>query len=224
MKTHTQEKHDSLAEYITRMQKGLGHHSWWYTNRQSEDCINVKMNCWVDSKEVTNLLTKKEKEAVKVLGIDVDEWVENEKWSIIGVEQEYLLDTLKYADKLQKEDARVHDIEWGGRSGGWLAVVFDFDGISDYCEGYEYVKGLYDDGTITKREWSELCKSADSAVEYIELVHNYVKELHMSLCESLEDPQTYIEQLQEYIASCIDSEKEKIDTASQKLVTLASTK
>ena len=69
------EKHDQLAEYLTRMQAPLGHHSWWYTNRSSEDCINVKMHVYPDIQEITSKLPAKTQKAIEILEIDVDTWV-----------------------------------------------------------------------------------------------------------------------------------------------------
>ena len=216
-KLHNQEIHDTNAEYLQKMSKSLGHHSWWYTNRSSEDCINVKMHCYPDINSIINLLTTKEKQAVKVLAVDVDQYVSDHMWQDIDFTRHDFLQLLQEQTTLQNDHARIESLDYGGRSGGWLAVVFDFDHLSDYIEGYEY--------TIehaTKKEHREWCKSADNALAYIEKVHQYIIKLHREYCTELEDPTLYVEPLKDHIYQCIEHEQDKINLAAKKLKTLAS--
>lgn len=219
MKTHTQEQHNANAEYLERMQKGLGHHSWWYTNRSSDDCINVKVHAWVDTDKVLQLLTQKEREAVDVLGIDVADFCEDIKWSVLVEDARMFL--LEELQGLDTENETVHEIEYGGRSGGWLAVVYHFDLVGDYCEGHEHVKDLYETKAITKKEWAQWCKNADAAIAHIEKVHAKVKELHRGLEQAIEDPQSYIDPLRDYIEDQKYKLYSDIEVAEQKLEALA---
>jgi len=215
-KLHDQTTHDHNAEYLTRMQKDLGHHSWWYTNRQSADCINVKMHCWVDTDKVLAGLTEREREAVTVLDIDVDQFCDELKWRDIESTREWLLESLKDDDTLQNETAQVDSLDYGGRSGGWLAVVFDFDAIGDYLEGYDYAIEY-----LTKKEQREQCKAVDNAIAYIDKVHARIVDMHKRYCDELEKPEFYIEELQMHIEESIDHEQTKIEVATNKLKTLA---
>ena len=219
MKTHTQEKHDNQAEYLIKMQKPLGHDSWWYTNRSSEDCINVKMHSWPDMDKITALISDKERATIEVLGLDLEEFILREQWHIINQAAEDLAEDIKIENR---DGCSVTGVNYGGRSGGWACVVFDFDNTGDYCEGYEYAEQMYKDGDINKKEWTEWCREADKAMQYITDVHEEVKKLHKLLEAYIEDPETYIEQAREYIAMSIDNEKESITRSADKLATLAS--
>lgn len=223
MKTHDQETHDNNAKYLTRMQKGLGHHSWWYTNRGPDDCINVKMHCWCNDSDILKLLTPKEKQAIDVLNIDLSEVIENEKWSIIEAERDFLLDTLQNTTRItSKNNNTVDSLDWGGRSGGWLAVAFDLDVSLDYMEGYDYAHEMVKEGFISKSELSRACKDIDIALKYINDVHAYIKQCHKDLCKTLEQPETYIDYIKDYIALSIESEAETIKTKADNLAKLAS--
>lgn len=48
-------------EWFQAMQLPLGHHSWWYTNRKPEDCINVKIHAWIETNAVYEKLTSQRK-------------------------------------------------------------------------------------------------------------------------------------------------------------------
>lgn len=221
MKNYTPEQHDTLAEYLQRMQKGLGHHSWWYTNRGPADCVNVKMHCWVDTDELTALLTEREKKAVEVLKIDVAEWAEEYKWSGISWEANNLAGLLQEAEALKHKDFTVTDVEYGGRSGGWACIVFDFYGLGDYLEGSEYAVRHLAEKNITKKELAQWHRQALAARDYIEKVHDYVKQAHKELCAYYKNPQTYIEALKDYIANCIDHEAATIERKAENLRKLA---
>lgn len=217
----TAAEHNTLAEYLQRMQKPLGHHSWWYTNRQSVDCVNVKMHCYVDTNKVIQSLTEKEQAAVSILNIKVDEWCEQTKWDSIEIDRAYLLENLHDAVELNNKDFSIDSLDYGGRSGGWLCVVFNFAGLGDYLEGSDYTTQLLTDKSITKKEFNTWEKKAIAARDYIDTVHEYIKKEHAALCRYYEQVDTYTESLSCHISDCIDDEAAIIEQKAENLRKLA---
>ncbi len=164
-------------DWYCSMTQGLGHHSWWYTNRTPDECINVKLNAWVDLDDVKARLTNSQLELVELLSIGLERMCYDIAWDDCGLvdqAREYLLEELK-------EDYNVSDTEYGGRSGGWLAVVYNWDDIpSDYEDGYTY------------QEVKEFYQTIKRASAEHEKVTQLVLERKSQLEQAIEDVDNYI--------------------------------
>lgn len=219
MKTKTtQPEAINMVAKLERYSKGLGHHSWWYTNRQSQECVNVKIHEWPDVDAIKATLTPKEQNAIDVLGIDLNEYIEGEdgaKWDIVSFEARELADSP--ADYLGTETkyAEPVRVEYGGRSGGWAAIVFEYSGEVENIVGDSYRD--IDDQPYTAKE----IRLLQNAIKDIETVEDALRKAHASLCTTIEDPKTYTKTLQDYIATRIDFEADKIERAKEKLHKLA---
>lgn len=190
-------------EWFECMQKGLGHHSWWYTNRSPEECINVKLHAWVDMDKITEKLTDQEKRVIDTLGIDLTEYANDLVWSDFGIVEtarESLLEELK-------EKHNVTHLEYGGKSGGWLAVVYSWGNVYDDYENeaytYQEIKKYYNIIKNARAEHNEVAA----------LVLERKKELE----DTIEDPEYYIEQIQEYLSDKLQEEKNQ----AQRILALA---
>lgn len=193
-------KKQEMIDYIGKhldwfecMQTGLGHHSWWYTNRTPEECINVKLHAYADVDKVEEMLTEQEQTALQVLNIDLNEYLSDLIWGDFGM-VEMARDEL--LDELTSE-YNVTELEYGGRSGGWLAVVYEWDSVpEDYDTEYsaQEVRAFYQ--TIKK------------ALEEHEKVTALVLQRKRELEKCIEDPENYIGQVREMVSSRLDSEKE----------------
>lgn len=180
---------EASIDWYNRMTAGLGHQSWWYTNRSSDDCINVKLhNGWVDINDVLEGLTTKEKEDAEVLGIDLEELVNNIMWGDYGIvdDAKHMLETELV------EKYRVVKLEYGGRRGGWLAVVFDWESIDDF-------ENCLDEAVDKIKE------AKKENQEVITLVEKRCKELEAML----NNPDTYIEIIKERIQNIKEHQQER---------------
>ena len=133
-------------------------------------------------------MTEKEKEEVEVLGIDVDGLVEDIIWGDYGIVDEARM-SLKN-ELIAKH--KVQDVEYGGRSGGWLAVVFDWEAID---EDEEYTKDAVDKIKEAQKENEEV----------IALVEKRKKELKATIKNNL----AFIDKIKEIIADIKQTEQNK---------------
>lgn len=201
------------ALYLERMQKPLGHHSWWYTNRSSEDCINVKIHAWVNDDKVLALLTKKEQKAIEVLGIKIDEVIERTIWGDYGIIEQAREDLKESIDTyVPSKEHRIEGIEYGGRSGGWMCIEYRFGGLVD-----EFIN----ETELDAKEKKQAEKDVASALQYIEDTTQYVLKAKKELKKYIEDPQTYIEEVREAIANEIEHHRAMIERNAQRLADLA---
>ena len=190
-----------MIEYIEEkynwfesMQLELGHHSWWYTNRTPDECINVKLHAWVDIDEVLKKLTNNEKDIIKKLDLNVEEYCNYMIWGdyeLVTQARENLLDELK-------EKYNVEGVNYGGRNGGWLAVIYDWNEVfEDYIENYSYqeIKGFYN--TIKK------------AVAEHDRVTELVLERKKALEETIEDVGFFVDGVKSYVCDLLEEEQTK---------------
>lgn len=180
-----------MIEFITEhidwhntMNMGLGHHSWWHTNRKSDDCINVKIHSYVDVDNIE--LTEQQKKIIKTTGFDLNEWLNSYIWDENGI-----IDTAR--EQLEynlQEKFNVSELEYGGRSGGWLAVVYNWDDIPEDFDEPEY----------TYQEVREYYNQIKKAIKENEKVIEFVEEAKRSLEKWIETPSNYSDEL-DYILS-----------------------
>lgn len=182
-------------DWFEYMQMGLGHSSWWYTNRKPDDCINVKLHSWVDIDKIMAKLTDQEKQIIEVLGINLNEYLNDLVWSDFGLvemERQSLLDELK-------ADYNVKDIEYGGKSGGWMAIVYNWSDVYDDYDSPEY----------SYKEVLAFYRIIKNAVKENEKVTTLVLERKAQLEKSIADAENYIEQVKEMLADRLESEQQQ---------------
>lgn len=189
-----------MLEYITKnlewfncMQVGLGHHSWWYTNRRPSECIDVKVRAWIDQDKVLEKLTANDKKIIETLGIDLKEWLNELVWGdygMVSMAKENLLEALK-------EKYNVTSVEYGGKSGGWLAVVYSWNDVHDDFDSGEY---SYSD---IRKFYSTIKK----ALAEHEKVTAEVLERKRNLEKDIENPENYIENIQESLSYKLENEQ-----------------
>lgn len=214
MKT-IQEKMNEIKnkyDYIERMQKGMGQNSWTYSNRKSGDCIDVKVYAYVKSDHVKELLTADERKNIDILKIDIFKVIEENIWGsdfcmggIVTYARESLLENVK--DNFRRMPSNsgkyVENIEYGGRSGGWMCVVYDFDDL---------LSNMYD---VTNNEdastgdINSVYEKLENALSVIDEVTYFIKEKHKELCNLIREPHTHVEAIQEAISSRIEDMKAK---------------
>ena len=213
-KQHKLDLIQSKADYLSRMQKPLGHHSWWYTNRSSKDCIDVKIYASVDIDAVLALLTERERLQIETLGLDVAEICQDVVWGEVG-----WIDTARYhlLDTLQCDVShRILSVEFGGRSGGWLCVVYDFDELDTQIEDL-----LNADNPTTKLV-DTTYKAVLEALDIIQRTEIKVMDMKQSLIADIKNPAAgYVDEIQSRIEDAIGFfEREHADIA-HKLAVLA---
>jgi hypothetical protein len=174
------------ADWYSRMTLGLGHHSWWYTNRSADDCINVKVYAGILADDLIEKLTDKEKKIIQHFNIDVEDWLYQLVWSDYG----WIYQAREDLECLLKDKYNVESLEYGGRSGGWLAVVFDWDDL-DYSE----IKADY---LLIK-----------NAIQEYGDVEQEVLKAKKQLEQFLGDVNNYIDEFREYIYNYLDNEIDK---------------
>lgn len=173
-------------DWFESMQKGLGHDSWWYTNRRPDDCINVKLHSWVDVAKITDQLTDQEKTTIQTLGIDLNKLCNDLVWEDFGMVDDArrcLLEDLKFHHN-------VKDLEYGGRSGGWLAVVYDWAEVYDDYDNPEY----------NYKEVLAFYRTIKNAIKEHKKVTTLVLERKRQLEKDIENPANYIEVVRDTIA------------------------
>lgn len=196
-KTYTIEQLEDKKEYFTKMQKGLGHHSWWYTNRGSDNCINVKVHIY-NKHEPIDYLTEKEKELIKVLDIDTDNIANDYFYEHLQAERDGL-----NMDIEAGEYPQVDSVEYGGRSGGWLCVVYNFDDFRDF------------EDAIENEAYTLASMLADKMEQVITDTTEKIKKAHKALCVFV-DSEEYSKDIAEVIRQRIDIAKESaIETYNQ---------
>ena len=154
--TATKQDIDDAIERFTMLSKGIGHESWWYSNRTSKDCINVKI---YDKQkgDVKELLSESEKKAIELLDINVDEFVSKEWYSQLEFARDNLNDDRKYNDYYP----HVLGFEFIGHQGGWLCVQYDF---TSYVERLEDIKNSEKFTKKLQIEAYEIIKSTEAIV------------------------------------------------------------
>lgn len=181
-------------DWFECMQVGLGHDSWWYTNRSPEECINVKVHAWIDSDDVLSKLTAKEREIISTLGLDLNEYLNDMIWGDFGLVEmarEDLLEELK-------EKYNVESIEYGGRQGGWMAVIYDWSDVYDD----------YDDPDYSYKQVREFYQTIKKAVAEHEKVTGLVLERKRSLERYIEDPETYLDSVSIWVEENLDMQQQ----------------
>lgn len=188
-----------MIEYINQhydwfetMQMGLGHDSWWYTNRKPEDCINVKIYAWLDIDKLLEKLTDREKQIVDTLELDVPEYCNDLVWNDYGLvysTRECLLEVLK-------ENYNVVDCEYGGKQGGWLAVIYQWDDVPDDYDNDEY----------SYQEVKQFYNTIKKSITEHEKVTEMVLEMKKLLEKDIKNVETYLDQVHEYIANQLEAE------------------
>lgn len=182
-------------DWYKYMQIGLGHDSWWYTNRGPDDCINVKLHSWVDIDKIIAKLTDQEKQIIETLGIDINEYLNDLVWSDFGLVEmarQSLLDELK-------ADYNVKNIEYGGRSGGWMAIVYDWQDVP-----YDY-----NSQETSYKEVLAYYRIIKNAVKEHEKVTALVLERKAQLEKSIADAKNYIDQVKEMLTDRLESEQQQ---------------
>ena len=156
------------------MQKDIGHHSWWYSNRGSEDCIKCKLYPFIDIEKLKDLLPERTKAVIEVLDIDINAIIDRYVWdTVVPDAREAILETLK-----EKYD--IVDIEYVGRSGGWACIQYNFDIATK--EGYTAEDDLEDMKYSDLKELLQKQKKAyqtinSATADYIEAYERLEKEL-----------------------------------------------
>lgn len=180
-------------DWFERMQQGLGNNSWWYTNRSSKDCINVKLYDWFNIEELEEKLTDQEKKLVEQLNFNIPEMIDWLSWDIIVSDER---DNLEYD---LKDKFNVDRVEYGGRSGGWLAVVYKWDDIpSDYdSDSYNYQE---------VREFYYIIKKA---VKENELVTAFILERKKRLDEFLSNADNFIDELRDCLHGTLETRQQE---------------
>lgn len=168
-------------DWFERMKEGLGNSSWWYTNRTPEDCINVKLYAGVSADDLIDELTDKEKEIVRLTSFNVEEWLGGYIWGYYGL----VSDERDILENDLKENFNVDRCEYGGKSGGWLAVVYSWD----------YIPDDYDDQRYAYSEIKEFYQIIKNAIKENQLVIAFVKNAHKKLETYLDNKETYLDEL-----------------------------
>lgn len=179
--------------WFERMQLGLGHHSWWYTNRSPEDCINVKLHNWFDIKDLEEKLTDQEKKLIDQLNFNIYEVIDWYSWNLIISDAR---DNLEYD---LKEKFNVDKLEYGGRQGGWLAVVYNWEWVpSDYdVDGYSYQE---------VRRFYQIIKKA---IKEDELVTDYILDRKKSLDKFLSNADNFIDEVKTCLYNTLEDKQEE---------------
>lgn len=194
---------DKNYDWFEKMQLPLGHHSWWYTNRKPEDCINVKLHAWVDTDKVKARLSSKQNAIIDTLSIDLDEWCNDLVWSDYGMVEQAREDLLEEL----KAEYSVSDIEYGGRSGGWMAIIYKWDGA--YSD--------YDNGIYTYAEIRDMYNVVRKAIAEHDKVTALVLQRKRELEKAIEDIDNYIEQ----IGECLENKLEAEATRAKRVLALS---
>ena len=178
-------------DWFERMQEGLGSSSWWYTNRSSEDCIDVKLHSWFDIDDLKAKLTKKEQKIIEQINYDLEEVINFFVWEIIISDAR---DELEYD---LKKKFSVDRVEYGGRSGGWLAVVYNWDEIpSDF-----------DDGDYTYQEVKKFYHIIKNAIEENEQVVNFVLKRKKKLDKFLSNADNFIDEVKTCLYDTLEAKQ-----------------
>ena len=180
-------------EWFERMQKPLGHNSWWYTNRNTDDCIDVKIYAGADIDELKTKISPATLSIIEKLHINLDEWLEDKIWGDFG-----FVDMAR--DDLQtelKEKYNVDSLDCGGKSGGWLCVVFNWD----------YIPDDFDTGEYTAKELEAYKKIIDEAETENATVNSLIVKRKMELCRAIEDVENYTDELEEYADEQLETEQ-----------------
>lgn len=195
-------------EYLDIMQKDFGNDSWWYSNRGSEHCINCKVYDWVDTEKIIEILQEKERIAMQLLDIDIEDLCNEIAWGVYG-DFEYSIVGLARSnvlEMLQEKYAEIVDITYHGRSGGWACIQYNFD--------IKSIDGWTLDDTLDEapfKDLRELKKVVDDAIETINKVNSDYMIAYNKLCKNIEEPKEYVERVVMYIEDRKDEVLEKID-------------
>lgn len=195
-KNLTIEQIQDKFEYLTRMTKNRGHSSWWYSNRGSEDCINVKI--YADIKDLK--LSEKEERECEIIGINTDNIIDARYWYTINNEAEELLSNLQ--SKLDTDNMYISDVNFTGRQGGWACIVYSFD---ELYKIEEYLN--LEDKEITKKNTKEITKIINDCEDFINKTNKEVLSLKRSLINYLES-NDFIDDVKEEIKDTISFNKD----------------
>ena len=179
-------------DWFERMQMGLGHHSWWYTNRSPKDCINVKLHNWFNIEDLEEKLTDQEKKLIDQLNFNIYEVIDWYSWNLIISDAR---DNLEYD---LKEKFNVSRLEYGGRQGGWLAVVYK----------WEWVPSDYDVDEYSYQEVQEFYKIIKKAIEEDELVTDYILDRKKSLDNFLSNADNFIDEVRTCLYNTLEAKQE----------------
>ena len=182
-------------EWYQRMCKGIGNTNWWYSNRSSDDCINIKIYAGVSADQIKEKLSPKMRELLLELDLDIEKHLEFEVWGDYGVIETARQDL----EQEIKDRFNVSDFEYVGRSGGWLCVVYNWDSIpSDF-----------DEGLYTTKELREFGHLIDKALAEVEAVDVLVKKRKAELCKYLDNVDNYVDRANDWITDALDFEQGK---------------
>lgn len=182
---------DKKYEWFIKMQKPLGNDNWWYSNRSSEDCINIKINAWVDVDDVKKTLTPVTLKIIDTLNIDLDEMINDISWGDFG-----LVDQAREDMETElKTNYHIDDFNYGGKSGGWLCVVYNWD---DVPEDYDQA---------TYKELQGYKKIIDEAETEHAQVTETVNKLKKQLCQSIENVEYYTEEIEQRVDDTLDTKR-----------------
>lgn len=184
-------KHYDLIE---AMGLDLGHHSWHYTNRSPDTCINVKIHAWADAELLKEKLSAKDKKAVELLSIDLNEFIHTLTWEYYGV-----IDNERMAmeEALKANYPDIIGFEYGGKSGGWLCIQYDTSSI------YED----FDSGEYDYKQTLAMYKEAKRLLTVFQEVENYVIKAKKAL-------EAYIES-SDFLNYCLGELTELLDNRKE---------
>ncbi len=185
--------------------------SWWYSNRSSSECVNVKIHAFPDIKEIISLLTPKEQQIITILKLDIPTFIENHMWESIQWDKE------SNEEYLKEQYPDIHSFTYAGRSYGWCCVEYKFD------ELYEELENIVQNYPIslprTKIKYVENLNTAyihlQEALAVINKVNKDIANLVSVMEKDYETADTYIEPLKEYIQGHEERALEKLKALSE---------
>lgn len=148
-------------ETLRRLSKPIGHHSWWYANRSSSECINVKIYAY-NKYDINDYLSEADKKNIETLNIKIENFISEKWWDELSIAREELELMLQgHADDGHNFHDKVQGLEYTGRSGGWLCVQYDFTDEADTLEDIE------NDTELTEKQKQKKAKPIYKEVEAI---------------------------------------------------------
>jgi len=195
-------------DYIERMQKPLGHHSWWYTNRNSDDCINVKIHAYIDSDALLAKLTPQQEVNYSLLGLEIDDYINEHVWEHYGTIHQH---REQYEEDMKEKFSQIDSFDYGGNSGGWLCIVYNFDNLrSDMEDIADYNET---DNKIVNETYKNLIKAEKTIAETITYTEKAVKGL-----ENYIESDDLLEEIYTNLTEYIDDRVVRAQRLSESLI------
>lgn len=198
-------------ETLRRLSKPIGRDSWWYANRSSSECINVKIRAY-NKYDINDYLSEADKKNIETLNIKIEDFISEKWWDELSIAREDLQVMLQgYADDGYNFHDKVQGIEYTGRSGGWLCVQYDFRDEADMLEDIE------NDTELTEDQKQEKAQPIYKEVEAIIAdTENKILERKKQL-ENYIESEDYIKYLATELQELIKMKKEDLQNQLDRL-------